>query len=361
MKTITNRQFIFLLIVFITSTADILLPSITVQLAGRDAWLSVLAAAVAGSFIVFIQAKLAQRFPGQSPVDYAQSLLGPTLGKLVILLYLFFILYVTTAVIGEVIQISNSVFFLQSPVIMTSLLLSLAAGYAVFLGIEVIARVVEFVFIPGILMRAIIIVTSLGDVELLRYQPVLEQGLGSVLQGSFRVMGWLGEGVILLFLSQYIQSPVKFTRSMLTVIWAVALLLLLTSLTIGTFGPQQAEIITFPLLESIRMVQIGAIRGLEAFVMVFWYSAIFFKAAVLYYVLLVTIQNLTMTRLKSTFLVPLAALLIILPVDLFADISGTLDFLKNIWPGFAITFELFFPLGLLLLAVFKKQGCTGEA
>ncbi|MEW6697166.1 MAG: GerAB/ArcD/ProY family transporter [Bacillota bacterium] len=361
MQTISDRQFVFILIVFITSTADLLLPSITTQLAGRDAWLSVIVAAAAGSLIVLVQAKLAQQFPGQSLPDYAKTLLGPTAGSLLILLYLFFLTYITAAIIGELLQISNAVFFRRTPEVMISLMLCLTAGYAVFLGIEVVARVVEFSFVVGILVRLLIIVLVMGDMDLARFLPVLEQGPGPVLQGSLRVLGWFGEGVILLFLSHHLQNPAQFGKLMLTAVWFIAFLLILGTASIAIFGTHQAAVITFPLFEIIRFPEVGFIRGIDALIMTVWYAATFIKITVLLYIIMEILKKLTKSKEGSPFMLPMLLVLTVLPVVLFSEISSTIDFLTNTWPGFAVTFELLFPAALLLLTLFRKQGKKGRA
>lgn len=359
MEIITNKQFAFLMLVFITSTADIFLPSITVNIAGRDAWLSVAAAALAGSVIVIVQSALASRFPGKPLTEYAGLLLGPVAGNMVILAYLFFILFVALAVIGELGQIINTVFLRHTPLLIISTGVTLAAAYAVFLGFETLTRVIELAFPAGIIIRLTIVLFILGDVNIIRYQPVLEQGPGPVLQGALRVTGWLGEGVILLFLSQHIKSPEKFMKTMLAVIWSVAMVFLLGFLSIGTFGPRTAGDITFPLLEMMRIMQFGSAQGLEALIMIFWYSATFIKICVLYYILTESMQNLVKTRSRNPLIFPLGLLLAVLPVVLFSETAGTLDFLRNVWPGFALFFELLLPATLLLwsaLAGVKHRG-----
>ena len=359
MITTSNRQFVFILIIFITSTADILLPSITTRLAGRDAWLSILGAALLGSVIVYLQGKLAAHFPGKSLPDYAGTLLGPYLGTLLILLYLFFLLIITLAVIGELIQITGTAFLRETPEIIFSFLIVLTAGYAIVQGIEVIARVVEFAFPLGMLVRIGLVFLVLTDLQVDRFLPILEQGTVPVLQGSLRVVSWLGEGIIVLFVSHHIKEIGKISFQLVMAIWFVTFLLLISSLYIGTFGHIQAANITFPLFEMIRFLEFGDFRGLDILIMTFWYSATLFKVVVLLYILTITVQNLTKHEYKLTITIPLMLVLTVLPVSLFTEMSSTIDFLKNIWPGFALTFELIIPAILLLLTM-KNKSSRGE-
>ncbi|AEG60597.1 GerAB/ArcD/ProY family transporter [Desulforamulus ruminis] len=356
---ISNRQFTFILILFITSTADVFLPSISVQLAGRDTWLAVMVAAFIASGIVLIQAELAQRFPGQPPSAYAGKLLGPLGGALFIFCYLFFLFYLTAVVIGELVQITNSIFFSNTPNILIVLLLTLAAGYAALLGLEVVARVIEFVFPLGLLIRILIVAFALSDLEMIRFMPVLEHGVGPVLQSSMRITAWLGEGVILLFLAQFIKSPAAYKKSMLAAIWTVAFLLLLSSLSVGLFGSQQAADITFSLFEIIRILEFGGSRGFEAILMVFWYSATFFKVSILMIILFTTLQKITRAEATRTLLLPLILLVTILPLFLSSEVSKTLLILKNTWPGLALTFELLLPALLLMIGLLKKKNNRG--
>ncbi|MDO7786638.1 GerAB/ArcD/ProY family transporter [Desulforamulus aquiferis] len=354
MKTISNRQFAFIVIIFISSTADILLPTMTAILAGRDSWLSVILAAIFASVIVLIQARLVQRFPGKFFPEYARILLGPYLGNLLTVLYLLFLIYISAAIIGEINQISKTVFFMQTPEIILALLQTIAAAYAVFLGIEVVARVIEAAFPIGIFVRVILIFVVYGDLEMSRFLPIFDQGFIPIYQGSLRVTGWLGESMILLFLSHHIQNIKKIGRTMVLSIWFVALILLLGSLSIAYFGPQQAANITFPIFEIIRMFEVGGIRGLDSLIMTFWYSATLFKIIILFYIVVITVKKLTNGQ-GNTFIFPVALVFTVLPIILFVELSGTMEFLTNTWPGMAMTFELFIPALLLLVAILKKQ------
>ncbi|GAB6180498.1 endospore germination permease [Desulfotomaculum defluvii] len=355
MKTISNRQFIFILIIFVTSTADILLPSITVGVSGRDAWLSIIGAAIIGSIIIYIQAKLAVNFPGRFLPEYANTLLGPYLGTLLVILYLLFLVIIILGIISELMHITSTVFLRETPEIIFTLFIAMSAGYAVYLGIEVIARVVEFAFIPGILIRLGIIFLVFSDLEVQRFLPILEQGIAPVLQGTFRIIGWFGEGIIVLFLSHHVKEIGKIAGQMVMAIWFIAFLALLGSLTIGNFGPYLAAYITFPLFEMVRIVELGGIQGLDAVIMTFWYSATLFKVVVLLYIIVITLQNFTKQKNKNTYVIPLVLIFTVLPVSLFAEMSNTIEFLESTWPGFALTYELIIPTVLLLLTFINKN------
>src|SRR5690606_40507331 len=73
---ITPLQLAMLLIPGIASTAILGLPAVTVTFARQDAWLAPLAAAPAAALVIWIAGRLAQRFPGETFIEYAPRVLG---------------------------------------------------------------------------------------------------------------------------------------------------------------------------------------------------------------------------------------------------------------------------------------------
>lgn len=85
---ISARQLMFIIITFIISTADIFLPAIVAQQAGRDSWISVVVANAEAMVVAAVALSLGLRFPQLTLVGICQKVLGKWLGSILALIIL---------------------------------------------------------------------------------------------------------------------------------------------------------------------------------------------------------------------------------------------------------------------------------
>ncbi len=171
--------FAFFLIVFngIGATAVVFLPAMAAKYAGRDAWLTAVFPAVLGIIIVLLVTELGRRFPGKTLVEYLQIILGKWPGKIVAIFYLFFFIHTNAFIVREFGEMITIQVMHRTPVIVINAVMVLLAAYAVRSGLEVIARLFEFL-VPWITIAYFfILLFGLQKAEFHRLLPVLENGL----------------------------------------------------------------------------------------------------------------------------------------------------------------------------------------
>ncbi|WP_073165946.1 GerAB/ArcD/ProY family transporter [Desulfofundulus australicus] len=94
-------QMIYLLINLVGATALVFLPGLTAFIAGRDAWVAPLLSTLPGLYVILVITSLGQRLPGQTIVQYTETLLGPWLGKIIALSYIIFFLHVNGIIVRK--------------------------------------------------------------------------------------------------------------------------------------------------------------------------------------------------------------------------------------------------------------------
>lgn len=80
---ISSRQELLLMLNFLLASAFIIIPSSAVAGARQDGWLALILATITGIGIAILYTAAGLRFPGQTIVQCAQSILGKIPGKLV--------------------------------------------------------------------------------------------------------------------------------------------------------------------------------------------------------------------------------------------------------------------------------------
>ena len=206
---ISSVQLLLLLYISEISTVFIILPAEIMRIAGPDGWLSVLLFdSIYGLAVVLVAVALAKRFPQQILTEYLPRVLGRVPGKLLALIYTGVFINLTSVIISENNLYITSVLMRETPHLVIDLIIIVVAMYGVFLGIEVIARQNEIVFLVYITSVIVLFALVVKDVNFNNFRPVLADGVGPVFKGSLIPAAYRGEVFILLMLYPYLnQNP----------------------------------------------------------------------------------------------------------------------------------------------------------
>ncbi|MTI81546.1 MAG: hypothetical protein FH758_11820 [Firmicutes bacterium] len=352
---ISSRQLMFIIITFIISTADIFLPNIVAQQAGRDSWISILIALAEALVVAAVAVALGLRFPRLTLVQISQKVLGKWLGWILAFIFVnAFFLSLFFLIVGEFGVIIKSSFLQQTPLIVLNGLLIIIAAYAVYQGIETIARVTEILMPLGIGVLFLVGLLVLPEVDINNYLPIMEEGIVPVINGSYRLVSFLGEGIIILMLIPYVNQPQKVPS---TISWSMIILaafLLIGVLAIGMFGPQQTANMTFPALQMVRRIQIGDfLEHLDAIIMTIWVGGIYIKSVIIYYICCIGYAQLFNVKHYRLLIPPIGIVVTAISIEYVSNIIGLIDYIANALPGQALIFEFLIPLLLLVVAAVR--------
>lgn len=173
-EKISSSQCLLLFITLVTATAVLFVPAITAQEARQDGWLSALVFSTLFALLVaVICTSLGLRFPGRTVIQYSPEILGRFLGKLAGLGYIFFFIHINSIIVREFGDFLTTVFLPDTPIDIFVATLLLLGASAVRNGLEVIARMNQFVFPLLLFSYMLIIVLVARDMDLHNLLPVL--------------------------------------------------------------------------------------------------------------------------------------------------------------------------------------------
>ncbi|WP_031513130.1 GerAB/ArcD/ProY family transporter [Desulfofalx alkaliphila] len=349
---ISSRQAMFIIIVVILSTADVFLPTVVAMEAGRDAWIAVIIATALALAVALIALALGLRFPNQTLVQIFHTVFGKYAGW--ILAFVFVLMhpvFLTAITVGQIGVILKVAFMGKTPLLVFNGIIVLAAAYAVYHGLETIARVVEILFPIGIFTLAMVGLLVLTKVDFGNYLPILENGFGPPLLGAFRLLSFLLEGIVLLMLIPYVNQPKKLIVALVWVMVLLGVSLLIGVLAIGMFGARYTAVTTFAALSMVRQIKIGGfLDHLDAVIMTIWISGIYLKLAVLYYIACIGVAQLTRCNNYRVLIVPLGILVTVSSVTWFENIPQVFAYIREVWPGQSLLFGFVLPLVVLVVA-----------
>lgn len=345
----------------IISTAILFPPVLVVQEAGRDAWLAFILGAVLGALIALLAVALSSRYPSQNLLGLAESILGRILGKLIGLAYIFYFISLNAFVVREFSSFMAISFMPHTPIHVFSISIILLSTYAVYLGLEVIGRVSEIVFVPVVIFLWLFIALLINKTEFTALLPLLEMGTGPAGRGSIIFTGWTGEIFLICMLYPHLVRPRRALQVGLITVAIVGFTLAAGAVVLeGLFGFQLISRITFPILDYVRLISLGGfLERIEALVILIWIAGVYVKISFMHYLSAVSLRQIFGFADYRPLLLPLAALTVALSVFLFENVLEMIRFLKISWPVFNLLFAAGVPFFLYLLSLLKAAFKTG--
>ncbi len=356
---ISAFQLSLLVFTAVISTSDVFLPAFVAQEAKQDSWISVLIGTALSLIVINVFLTLGLKYPNRTLIQYSSDIMGKLIGKLIGFLYILYFLSIAFTVTRQMEELFVSDFNPNAPIIPFGLISVAVAAYALFHGLEVIARVNEFLLPFGLLILLFIAIINIPNMDFNNFLPILYKGIYPVVKGGLLIQGWVIEIIFLLQIIPFITNKNKIRKYISISTAALGISLETGVLVIAVFGPITGKLI-FPALNYIRFASLGPyIHNLDISILVVWIAGIFIKISIFYYVSVHSISQLFGFKSYKSTIVPVGVLLVLFSVISFKMLSQVLYFLHFIYPVCSFMMAFIIPC-LLLFTSFIKDKLKGS-
>lgn len=278
-QQISTLQLVAMLYNTIVPTAILIVPSVVLAHAHQDAWISILSAMLIGIGIAALTGTIAARNPGLAFPAWLSQRFGRVVGLIVGLALTFYYISISSVILKEFTNILTDQILLETPTVVIMILIMAVAGFAVYYGVEVIARlngVVTSITIAAYVLSFFMFVDLIDFNEL---QPVMDHSLSKIAYGGLLPLSWLSEVAIVLLLAPYLK---KTANAMKAAIWGTALagfhLAITVALCITVFGPILPVQFRYPSFSMIEVIKMGStLERLDIMFVAFWLCTIYTK------------------------------------------------------------------------------------
>lgn len=359
-EKISGRQGVYLLI---TTVLPGLLfsPAIIYGLSDRSGWLTVLLAAA----LVLIQglavARLGEKYPRLTLVQYSQVLVGKMLGTAAGMVLILVFLYYAALLTRKQANLLTTMFMPNTPPIIFSISILLVSAYAIRNGLEVLARANELT-LPIVLSFLFFVIFAIApEMKWEHLTPVLEDGFMTVLKGVPTTAYFLAFILALSMLAPQLNKAGQLKGVVYRTVIAICFLQLVTFLSVtAVFGPRSDRLV-FPVFVLARQINIAdLIERVEPFIMLMWILSGFVSIGVLYYCVILALAQI-FNLVDYRFLVlPTGVLLTSLSITMW---EGSGQFLEQLilWSPYLAVMLVGLPLLLLAISFFRSgEGKTLE-
>ena len=273
---ISLRQLLTLTFAALLSPAVQLLPGRTARQAGVGGWLATLVALPVLLGLCWLLCWLFRGGPGEGGLpDTARRLLGPVLGRVLCLLYLFWGLYLLAANARQVALRFLTISYRNAPMILFLLTLLGVTFWLVRKPVRALGRAGEVFFLALAVGLALSLVLGAFQIDPVNLLPVWVEDLPGVGLATLPVLGLLGYVVFAACFGGYVAPEEGGRRK--TLRWAAGLCLTLTALHVvclGNFGPGLAVRMDTPYFMMVKGIGFeGTFQRMESVIIALWVLA----------------------------------------------------------------------------------------
>ncbi|RAR41907.1 GerAB/ArcD/ProY family transporter [Paenibacillus sp. MDMC362] len=339
MEKIGKYQIIAMTILFMIGSTPLYELGIDAK---QDAWLVVLIAMFVGLLLLYVYLFIQKRNSDLSLPGILNQHLGKYLGSFITLAYIIYFSYESMRNTREFSDIINISFLPNTPLYILILLMVLLSGYAISKGIEVFFRVTEFLLPFTIIGYILIVFMFIGSniIHLERLMPILENGFLPVLRASLpEVISFpFGQIVVFLMFWRHLDNKKRLSKATVSAYIFVGIFLLIFNiLNLAILDPSITSISTFPLLRSVRLVQIANfLERLDPLIIMLIYIGIFVKMTAFYLGAVLGLSSLTKVSHKK--------LTVIVGAFIYTISFLSPNFIYHIWIGFHQNLKYHFPI-----------------
>jgi spore germination protein KB len=346
---ISGYQLFWLIFLMDVSMTALITVAPTIAIAKQDAWLSMIMALFLGVIITFIAVKLSLLYPKQTLIEYAQTILGKWLGRIIVIPYFLMWLSVTGIILREYADFVHVALFNATPLWIIVFMMVIAMVYVVYSGgLDGIARCSEIIGPLSVLGILFIVIMSYQNWDWHRILPIYANtGLYKIAKGSLPSASFLGESIMLLMLVPFISKPKGALQvSLLGVALASLSIVINTLIIIMVFGPNIAARFIYPVFSEVTNISVmNFLQNLDVLAVVLWISNIFIKLSLYLFITSYgSAQYFHIKKWKQTiwFIAPIVFIIALVPRNMdISQVEYPKFWLKVIFPYLMLAIPAF--------------------
>lgn len=357
---VTGLQVFWIILIMDLGMTLVMTLSPSIQSAKQDAWISIIAAGGIALLVALLATQAAHLYPGQTLIEYSQTILGTWIGKAVVVTYLVQWYTIIPIVLRQFTDLVEVMLLQGTPREAIMILMILLIVYATYAGgIESIGRCSEFLGPIILFVISLVLIASLNDFNWKNILPVYaDSGIAGIWGGTLAPASYLGHSVEYLMFASFINKPRKGAPfAYWAVLTAVLVVLLNMVMIIMTTGVNLSPKMRYPFFEMTKKISLfGFLDNFDAIPVVIWIASVFIKLAIYLFITSYgTAQLLKVASWRTMiwFIAPVIFVFALVPRDVT---EATDHYLLNYWVPVALPVNMI-GLPLLLLIVGKiRQG-----
>jgi spore germination protein len=354
-NSITNRQMVFLIILFLTSYSTIDLPKVMAEKTGRSSWILILTASVVFGIAAVFITKLNNLFPGKVFVDYCREITGKFISFLIIMAYLLY-----AATIGIYLSLKMAItvqsnFLPKTPQAVILFVGILLFSYVSYKGITNVARMLEIIGALFLLVTVGICVIILVQGMTYNILPFFNKSDVKSFLPAIKDLATPFTGLGILFVVPFtVQNKNAPKAAFFTLLFIGLLYVLIVESTIMALGINNTIVMNDAFIEAVKITEMPVIERMDIFYLTFGLSSLFAGISVAMLGVVEVICRFC-TKISRYIMVIIIGSVFFILCLLGLDIKSKRDVIESFAPYLTLFTSILGPIVLFVIAKIRKR------
>lgn len=356
-EKISTWQAILLIISMILPTAILTVPSMVVGHARSDAWISLLLATIAGGASAYVAGTISIKYPGLTIFEIMEKTCGRVVSKVLGVTLTYYFFSSALGVLRQFVNFMVDTVMKQTPPIVFGIIAVLLVMYALYYGIEVIARVNQIILMTSFFIFALSTFFYFKEMEFDRLLPMLDTPFNRILMGAVSPLSWLSESSVILLLAPFLNHPGKARKAAVLGVVLTGLSMVWTVIgSIVIFGAEVLALFAYPAFNVFRIIEAaGFLERIDALFIAVWVGTMVMKITIFMFGGFYCFCQTFEVRERTLFLFPYGLSAISLSIVSWENVA---EF--NLYNMYTATSRLLFiniviPVLLLIVVLWKNR------
>lgn len=354
-ERVSEKQGISLIFLFIIGSSTIYAQGLEAK---KDLWLAFILGILMVLPLSIIYARIHYLFPEKNLFDVLEICFGKFIGKILILLFVSYVFFVTGDIFITFGQFITDVNFPETPQMISILFLGLLCIWGVNNGIELLGRFSKlFVFIP-ITSLIITIFFLIPKMNINNLRPMLEEGIKPVLEGTFSVFTFPLVQIVLfpMVFSSFKKGASSYKIYVTGLLTGGTFLALLSITNILVLGVETATSTFYPIHAAISRISVfDIIERIEVVITTTFIIGGFIKLSILLLSICKGVAKVLNFKDYRFIIVPLLLLILNLSYFQYETVIYYFNFGRKIWPYYTFPFQTILPIIIWIAAEIKTK------
>ncbi|ARU59903.1 spore gernimation protein [Tumebacillus avium] len=356
---ITNGMLMALVINMVYAKAIGLTQGIMARESLSDMWIATLFSTLQGVFIMYITVVTTQRLPDSNLVEQYGALFGKWAEKLIALVLFCFFLGAFGSVMITFVYHLMDYFLPEMPIIMFVLAGLTVGVYAIYKGLEVVARMALVGVFSIIALNVMLMIGSLHEFDIRELLPVFQTGFVNTVKTSrHNDTDWAMATLMTAFILPLVKDKKIWRKSgPVSILYAGLFVLMWPILEAGVLSPEMTGRYIVACMQLARSAEIGQfIHRYEMIMIAFFATSALVQTMVSLFCASLSVTHLFGLKDYRPTILPVALILGAFGYWVVLDHNRAMTLLDDYWPMVALPIGFAVPLLLWGAGfLFKKK------
>lgn len=359
-EVISNKQGMSLIILFSIGTSSIHTMGLEAK---NDIWLAIILSIFMALLMVLIYARIHYIFPNRGLSDIIEICFGKLIGKVIILLFTWFIFDLAALVLRNIVQFINVVGIPDTPAVIPTIVIITICIFAIKEGIEVLGRWGEFFLTIPIGFIFITIVVLIPDMNINNIKPVLHNGIKPVLRGAFGVLSFpfLDTIAFTMIFNGFKRKESPYKIYICSLLIGGLMVLATSTINLLVLGIDSASNLYYPSHTTGTRIDVGmGIQRVEVIATIIFLLGSFIKVSICLMATCKGVVKIIGCKDYRFIVIPVSLLTINLCYFEFDSVMSYFEWAVDIYPFYAFLFQVILPVIIWIVAEIKKKRLKNE-